>query len=707
MAILKNYPDIISSKQLSLIIEQLRKCICKVYNDGPKHFISTGFFCFIPYNNKKLPVLIVNNHLIDENYIKNNGVITLTSNENEKKIKINIKDNRIIYTNEEYDITIIEINPETDSIYNYLELDQHLFENEKLFMDRSIYTIQCDKRVSFGILKEINDYEIKHLCCTEMSSGGCPIMDLSRGTIIGIHVGRTKSKNYNIGTFLKYPIKNFIDKFKDYINSKEKPISQTYSVINPQIQSTDFEDKYKKIKNELELEKCKNKILEEKIIQLQKLLDKYSKNNIILDNGNSNELSEEEKKNLKKLKKEILENEKKNRNFKKEIKSEKEKNNKINNILENMCIYGNIVKIEIEEEKQKNPDHFIPIEEALKEEKNDQELFALALIANELKKIGVEVVIEKDDNKNEEDEDEEELTCFNFLFNGLNNKIKKYDLHFDFGDKRNKELLKNQKEYNSFKEKLKLKLSKEYKISVDKIIITFPQRGSLHVQLIFQSEEFNNLGLEEFRNRFNNDPEYNELNSLKEIHSGLLIDHCKLSKKLLDPEGNRIDGWGIDEERGNKEYFPPINWIGIGIKVFDKYDNGDNEWIGMYNTEGEWCVAYHGLCRYKKSDEVKRITGIIVKGDLLRPGERQAYEEDDDLNHPGNKVGRGVYVTPKIEIAKRYAGKSEINGVEYYTALMVRVKPTAIRCSEDEKDYWVLESDEIRPYRILYKKVNN
>ena len=108
-----------------------------------------------------------------------------------------------------------------------------------------------------------------------------------------------------------------------------------------------------------------------------------------------------------------------------------------------MCIYGNIVKMEIEEERKKNPDHFIPIEEALKAEKNDQELFALALIANELKKIGVEVVIEKDDNKNEEDE--EELTCFNFLFNGLNNKIKKYDLHFDFGDKRNKELLKNQK----------------------------------------------------------------------------------------------------------------------------------------------------------------------------------------------------------------------------------------------------------------------
>jgi len=39
---------------------------------------------------------------------------------------------------------------------------------------------------------------------------------------------------------------------------------------------------------------------------------------------------------------------------------------------------------------------------------------------------------------------------------------------------------------------------------------------------------------------------------------------------------------------------------------------------------------------------------------------------------------------------------------------MVRVRPDAIRCCENctlAKDYWVVNgtSDEIRPYRILYK----
>ena len=55
--------------------------------------------------------------------------------------------------------------------------------------------------------------------------------------------------------------------------------------------------------------------------------------------------------------------------------------------------------------------------------------------------------------------------------------------------------------------------------------------------------------------------------------------------------------------------------------------------------------------------------------------------------------------------ADKYAGISEINGIKYKTVLMVRVKQEAIRHCKCE-DYWVVNgtTDEIRPYRILYKK---
>ena len=290
MVLINDYPGLISHKQISLILEQLNKCICKVYSSG--NSFGTGFFCFIPYYNIKLPVLIVNHHLINEEYINKNDNISFELNREKKKI--NIKDNRAIYSNMKYDITIIEISPDKDFIYNFLELDENIFKEEIIFLKQSIYTIQSDKRLSFGILKNFEDYRIIHLCSTENGSTGSPIMNLSNGKIIGIHCASSMKFKYNIGTFLKYPIQNFIDKFKYYINSKEKCVSKTYSIVTEsESKILDFENKNNFIENELKIEKEKNKILEEKVIQLQKLLNNNNINNIInLDKGNSNQFLE-------------------------------------------------------------------------------------------------------------------------------------------------------------------------------------------------------------------------------------------------------------------------------------------------------------------------------------------------------------------------------------------------------------------------------
>ena len=235
------------------------------------------------------------------------------------------------------------------------------------------------------------------------------------------------------------------------------------------------------------------------------------------------------------------------------------------------------------------------------------------------------------------------------------------------------------------------------------------------MQVIFQSDEFNNLDIQEFKNKFKNDPEFEELSNLKDIHTDTIVSACKLTKSMLDPEGNRTDGWGKGEKRGGKPYDPPLGWIGIGLKVKDEYDKGDNTWIGMNNSPGEWCVAYHGVGNGQPSDEVKNFTGLIVKT-TFKAGWRQAHEYCPDQYHPGKKVGVGVYCTPTIKTAgDQYAGISEINGVKYKTVLMVRVKPEAIRhcdiceSSREPNNYWVVNgtTDEIRPYRILYKKCEN
>ena len=93
-------------------------------------------------------------------------------------------------------------------------------------------------------------------------------------------------------------------------------------------------------------------------------------------------------------------------------------------------------------------------------------------------------------------------------------------------------------------------------------------------KLFFQSDEFENLDEQSFYNKFKNDPEFEELKNLKEIHADTIFHIAKMNKNMLDKRGNRESGWGVNEKRGNKPYYPPIDWKGIGLKAMDKYDNG-------------------------------------------------------------------------------------------------------------------------------------
>ncbi len=45
---------------------------------------------------------------------------------------------------------------------------------------------------------------------------------------------------------------------------------------------------------------------------------------------------------------------------------------------------------------------------------------------------------------------------------------------FCLGEERNEKILNDEKEYEKFKNDLKLKLSKDYKLSINEIIVTFP-----------------------------------------------------------------------------------------------------------------------------------------------------------------------------------------------------------------------------------------
>ena len=190
-----------------------------------------------------------------------------------------------------------------------------------------------------------------------------------------------------------------------------------------------------------------------------------------------------------------------------------------------------------------------------------------------------------------------------------------------------------------------------------------------------------------------------EINRLKQILNDVIISDCSLSKDMLDSRGNKISWRSNGEKRGGINYNPPMGWIGFGLNVIDKYDNGNNDWLSKDGNYNEWAVAYHGLRNgncYIKS--------IILEG--FKPGPCQCHKNCNDINHPGEEVGVGSYFVPNPKIMEPYSESKIINGKTFKFGLMVRVRPNKIRIPDIQRNYWVLNSEEIRPYRILVKECN-
>ncbi|XP_053274716.1 uncharacterized protein LOC128436850 [Pleuronectes platessa] len=153
--------------------------------------------------------------------------------------------------------------------------------------------------------------------------------------------------------------------------------------------------------------------------------------------------------------------------------------------------------------------------------------------------------------------------------------------------------------------------------------------------------------------------------------------------------------------RGGEKYERPCGWQRFALKVLDKYHG--NTWLGnrscrTQSCPGEWPVSYHGTS--------KKGADCIIE-DHYEPGPRHVF-------------GRGIYSTPDIGEASRYAKTftSKKNGKKYKVVLQNRVNP-AYRKKYKNGLYWLVpipqgtsEAEEqamveraIRPYGLLLKEV--
>ena len=240
---------IITYETSKKILEQMPKYICKIKTENEKdnEKQGTGFFCKIPFpdNNNLLPVLITNNHIINEKLLYTPDIKITIDIKEERDIKVISLNNRKRYTEKEkYDITIIELK-ETDNIKSYLELNDiiinNIFNEEKRYKDlkdEAIYVMQFPEgklSISYGILADFYEdrrYNFQHTSSTKYGSSGSPILTLNDKKVIGIHKIGNNNNKYNIGTLLDYPIRDFI-KLNFISGSTTNVINTMESVEDP------------------------------------------------------------------------------------------------------------------------------------------------------------------------------------------------------------------------------------------------------------------------------------------------------------------------------------------------------------------------------------------------------------------------------------------------------------------------------------------
>ena len=283
-------PEPVSIEGTQRILNQLMNCVFKININSS---FGSGFFCEIPLTkNEAFNCLITNYHVLNEEYYKQKGKIDLIIND-DNIINIDITNiKRRTYFNKDYDIAIIELK-ENDDITDFLELDEHLFNNgeDVYYKDKSIYILQYPNggiaKVSYGILGGFNKYDVQHFASTLIGSSGSPILNLETNKVIAIHKGHkeesTTKFNFNLGTFLKIPL---ID-FKNKIN--EDHMKNKYIKDNKDNKDKNYmEIKIKKDKDSSKDDKIKNNKNNNNKDESNKINDNFIKDKNYENNGDSN-----------------------------------------------------------------------------------------------------------------------------------------------------------------------------------------------------------------------------------------------------------------------------------------------------------------------------------------------------------------------------------------------------------------------------------
>ena len=379
--------------------------------------------------------------------------------------------------------------------------------------------------------------------------------------------------------------------------------------------------------------------------------------------------------------------------------------NPLNKYIENAINISYVMKLEIEKQKTAHPELFVNISEILSspgllsnQEPSDADYkYLLCLIGKILENNQITVGIYKENKK----KDRVELSAIQFIFSGLINK-KKYKLKFSDEINDNYFLcLRHDLSYRkTFIEERKKSISKLLNIDKKLIILTNPRKeGNLYIDLAFNPD----VGV------------IDENNLKQKLVQGdiigceivPLLEGCRLSPNIFDQNFHKFynpDTNVTNLKRGGEEYIQPLSWTAYGINVSGKYDFGNDMWLGNSNGEEEFAVAYYGI-NHVFNHNLKMFQNLVNLMGNYESG--KTYIGVKNVRKPGQKCKAGAYFYKNPMIAENSSETINVGGFEYKIMFMCRVKSSEIRQPETFQDCWILSltPDEVRPYKILIKKI--
>ncbi|CAD7702619.1 unnamed protein product [Ostreobium quekettii] len=148
---------------------------------------------------------------------------------------------------------------------------------------------------------------------------------------------------------------------------------------------------------------------------------------------------------------------------------------------------------------------------------------------------------------------------------------------------------------------------------------------------------------------------------------------------------------GVALSRGGEAYVRPFGWRRHALAVDAKYS--DTTWLDGRMAAGQWPVGYHGTT-------LPAARAIVAQGFRLCMSRRATF-------------GLGVYTTPDVDYAERYAEAFEHAGRRFKVVIQARVNPAKRRRVERRDpatgavaNIWVNPNErDVRPYGVLVREV--